>query len=340
MNPVLVEIYRAEVLESFHRGVICIVDRDENVIYSEGNIHQLCYPRSALKFFQQLPMLLSGAAEHFGFEQEEIALMCGSHNGEDMHVQVVTSILNKIGLDASHLLCGAQYPSDKRSANRLIAAGEKPGAIHNNCSGKHAGFLAYSVFLGADTKSYLDPHHPVQSEIRQLVSEFHAMDKNAMQLALDGCSAPIYAIPVYNQALAYMRLVNPAYGDSRLREACNRVVNAAREFPFMIAGSWRYCTDLIQTCADQLIGKTGAEGIYSLAFHKEIAGACIKIDDGKMLPQYNVAQKLVEQSGLFSKEQVAPLHHYMEEPIRNFNKWETGIIKVSDSILSNPWKQA
>lgn len=338
MNPILVEVFRAGVLESFHRGVVCIVDRDEKVVYSEGDIHQLCYPRSALKFFQQIPLLMSGAAEHFDFNTEEIAIMCGSHNGEDRHIQMVNSILKKIGLSPDHLLCGAQYPSDKRSANRLITSGEKPGAIHNNCSGKHAGFLAYSVFLGADIKTYLEPHHPTQTEIRRIAAQFHAMDEAAMHVALDGCSAPIYAIPVYNQALAYMRLVNPAFGDTKLREACDRVVHAAREFPFMIAGSGRYCTDLIQTCADELIGKTGAEGIYSLAFHKEIFGACIKIDDGKMLPQYNVAQKLVERSGLFSKETLAPLHHYMEEPLRNFNNWETGSIKVSDAILKDPWR--
>lgn len=338
MNPILVEVYRGGVLESFHRGVICILDRNENVVYKEGDIRQLCYPRSALKFFQQLPMLMSGAAESFGFSVQDIAIMCGSHNGEDEHVKVVRSILNKIGLNESHLLCGAQYPSDKRCANKLIASGEKPGAIHNNCSGKHAGFLAYSVFLGANIQSYLEPHHPTQKEIRRVVAEFHAMDETAMLVALDGCSAPIYAIPVYNQALAYMRLVNPAFGDAKLRHACDRVVQSAREFPFMIAGSGRYCTDLINACSDQLIGKTGAEGIYSLAFHQEIYGACMKIDDGKMLPQYNVAQKLVERSRLFSDETLAPLHHYMEEPLRNFNNWETGAIRVSDSILSKPWR--
>lgn len=338
MNPVLVEIYRSEVLESFHRGVICIVDGNEKVVYEAGDIHQLCYPRSALKFFQQLPMLMSGAAEAFGFTEQEIAVMCGSHNGEAMHVETVDSILKKIGLGRSSLLCGAQYPSHRRSANELIAAGNKPDAIHNNCSGKHAGFLAYSVYKGADLTDYLSPAHPVQKEIRELTAEFHDRDVQSMQVALDGCSAPIYAIPVYNQALAYMRLVHPAFGDEKLRDACNRVVTAVRTFPLMIAGTGRYCTDLIQACAGQLIGKTGAEGIYSLAFHQEIYGACIKIDDGKMLPQYNVAQKLVERSGLFSDEILSPLHHYVEEPLRNFNDWATGTIRVSDSIFTENWR--
>lgn len=338
MNPILVEIHRGGVLESFHRGVVCIVDRNGEVCYQEGNIHQLCYPRSALKFFQQLPMLMSGSAEKFGFSNKEIAIMCGSHNGEEAHTETVDSILNKIGLSRSDLQCGPQYPSDKRSANKLLISGEKPASIHNNCSGKHAGFLAYAVFLGVSTDDYLSPEHPVQKAIRRVVASFHSLDEEAMPLGLDGCSAPIYAIPVYNQALAYMRLVNPTFGDEKLRKACNRVVEAAREYPLMIAGTGRYCTDLIEVCSDQLIGKTGAEGIYSLAFHREIFGACIKIDDGKMLPQYNVAQKLVEQSQLFNADTLAPLHRYREEPLKNFNKLVTGQIKVADAILAQTWR--
>lgn len=338
MNPILVEIYRAEVLESFHRGVICVVDRDEKVIYQQGDIHQLCYPRSALKFFQQIPLITSGAADSFGFSEEELAIMCGSHNGEAEHLRVVDSILHKIGLDRTALKCGAQYPSDRRSANSLIAAGHKPEAIHNNCSGKHAGFLAYSLFLGADINDYLDPEYPTQKEIRRCVAQFHAMDESAMPLALDGCSAPIYAIPVYQQALAYMRLSHPSFGDEKTRAACERLISAARKHPFLIAGSGRYCTDLIRHCEAELIGKTGAEGIYSMCFHQEILGACIKIDDGKMLPQYNVAQKLVEQSGLFSEEQLALLRPYLTQPIRNFNKWETGKIQVNPEILNRPWR--
>jgi len=338
MNPILVEIYRGEVLESFHRGVICVVDRDGKLIYEQGDIHQLCYPRSALKFFQQIPLISSGAADAFRFTEEELAVMCGSHNGEAEHLRVVNSILNKIGLDSSALLCGAQYPSDRRSANALIAAGKKPEAIHNNCSGKHAGFLAYSLFLGADIKEYLKPNHPTQIEIRRIVAQFHSMDATKMQVALDGCSAPIYAIPVYEQALAYMRLSHPDFADEATSTACLRLIQAARKHPFLIAGSGRYCSDLIQQCESQLIGKTGAEGIYSLSFHQEILGACIKIDDGKMLPQYNVAQKLVEQSGLFSQEQLAPLQPYLSSTIRNFNKWETGRIQVNEEILNRPWR--
>ncbi len=338
MNPVLVEVWRGEVLESFHRGVICVVDREGNVVYEAGDIRQLCYPRSALKFFQQIPLILSGAADAFGFTEEELAVMCGSHNGEEAHQRAVRSILSKIGLSTEHLLCGSQYPSDRKTSNALIAAQEKPGPIHNNCSGKHAGFLALCVFRGQSPEDYINPNHPVQKEIRQVVADFHDMREEDMAVALDGCSAPIYAIPVYRQALAYMRLVNPDFGDDALRSACTRLVDAARKHPFMIAGSGRYCTDLIAHCESEVIGKTGAEGIYSLAFHREIYGACIKIDDGKMLPQYNVAQKLIARSGLFGEDTLNALKRYEEAPIRNFRKFETGQIKVADDILANSWR--
>ncbi|MDX5319596.1 MAG: asparaginase [Bacteroidota bacterium] len=337
-NPILVEVIRGGVLESFHRGVICVVDREGKVILEEGDIRQVCYPRSALKFFQQIPLLMSGAVEAFGFTEEELAVTCGSHNGEERHVNAVDSILRKIGLDRSALQCGAQYPTHRKTANELIAKGIKPEAIHNNCSGKHAGFLALAIYKGLSTHDYLESNHPVQSEIKSLVADFHDMPLHALHGALDGCSAPIFAIPVYHQALAYMRLVNPDFGDTRLRNACDTLVRVAHEHPFMIAGTGRYCTDLMEHCGAELIGKTGAEGIYSLAFHQLGIGACIKIDDGKMLPQYHVAQKLVAQSGLFEPAQLAPLHHYLEAPIVNFSKNVTGSIRVSDAILKHPWR--
>lgn len=338
MNPILVEVKRGGVVESFHRGVICIVDRDGNVIYSEGDVHQLCYPRSALKFFQQIPLLTSGAADAFGFTSKELAVMCGSHGGEPEHVEMVDSILHKIGLQRENLLCGAQVPSGRQAANALQASGMKPEAIHNNCSGKHAGFLAMSVFLGAPAEDYLDPEHPVQKEIRKVCAEFHSYGEQQMVTALDGCSAPIYSIPVYNQALAYMRLVNPEFGDQTTQKACRRLVEAVSEHPMMIAGTERYCTDLIRTCSKELVGKTGAEGIFSIAFHKEVLGATIKIDDGKMQPQYQVAQKLILRSGLFSRQELTPLDKYLEMDIVNFNKWKTGSSVVSDAIFAKPWR--
>jgi len=335
-NPILVEVYRNQVLESFHRGVICVVNKNGEVIYSEGNIHQLCYPRSAMKFFQHIPLIECGAFDYFEFTLEELAVMCGSHNGEKEHIRVVETILSKIGLDESYLHCGAQSPTLRKDSYELILKGEKPRQIHNNCSGKHSGFLAMAVYMKADLASYWKADHPLQMLIKKAVAEMHEYEADKMVTALDGCSAPIFSIPVYNQAIAYKNLVNyQQYRDLR-RRACQLIIEAVKKHPMMVAGTNRYCTDMMEICGKRIIGKTGAEGIYSLSFIEEGAGACIKIDDGKMLPQYNVAQKLIEKTGIFSAETLSPLAHYAQENLTNFNKYITGEIKVSDTILSQP----
>ena len=332
-NPILVEIYRENVLESFHRGVICVVNKNGDIIYSEGDVNQICYPRSAMKFFQHIPLIECGAFDHFNFTLEELAIMCGSHNGEEEHIRVVDSILSKIGLDRSYLHCGTQMPTLKKDVAELTLKGEKPQTIHNNCSGKHAGFLAMCVYMDADTKTYWKADHPLQKLIKKTVAEMHEYDEKKMVTALDGCSAPIFSIPIYNQAIAYKNLVNfNQYGDLRKR-ACRLIIEAVKKFPYMVAGSHRYCTDMMNICGSRIIGKTGAEGIYSLAFLNEGAAACIKIDDGKMLPQYNIAQKLIEKTNIFNSETLKPLAHYSESELKNFNHYTTGSIKTSEQIL-------
>jgi L-asparaginase II len=335
MNPVLVEIYRDKILESFHRGVICVVDENGEIIYSEGDVQQICYPRSALKLIQVLPLLKHGGMEHFGFTLEEIAVMCGSHNGETEHQRVVNSILNKIGLDKEHLFCGPQYPTDRKTANELVKASQKPHHIHNNCSGKHAGFLAYAVLRGWDTKDYINPQHPMQQEILQTTSEFYEYPKEKMTIAFDGCSAPIFSVPVYNQALGYKNLVHTEQFSPERQKASAIVIEAVTKYPYMVAGTKRYCTDMMQITAPKIIGKTGAEGIFSMALPQHKIGVTIKIDDGKMLPQYNVAQRFVEATGLFSQEQLAPLKHYQEAEIINFNKFVTGKITIRKGLFDS-----
>lgn len=331
INPILVEAHRGGLRESFHRGAVCVADAKGTVIFEAGNIHQLCYPRSAMKLLQVIPLLTEAGVEKFDFSLEEIAVMCGSHNGEAEHQRVVKSILEKCGLDESYLACGAQYPTAKREANALIQSGNKAMAIHNNCSGKHAGMLALCALKGWDVETYLKPSHPLQQLILNVCSEFYEYPTNKMVCALDGCTAPIYSVPVYHQALAYKNLVaGPIY--QRYKNACDTIVKAVSEYPFMVAGSGRYCTDMMQITAPKIIGKTGAEGIFCMTFTEKQWGVCIKIDDGKMQPQYNVAQAIVEASGLFNAEQLAPIHHYLCEPLHNFNKLKTGELFVPVSI--------
>jgi L-asparaginase II len=333
MNPILVEVYRNNVLESFHRGVICIVDREGKVIYSEGDIQQICYPRSAMKLIQVMPLLELGGFERFGFTLEEIAVMCGSHNAEPEHLRVVNSILQKIDLDKESLKCGPQYPTSKRDADELIRRSEKPHHIHNNCSGKHAGMLALCKLLNYEIEDYLNPNHPIQKLILQYVEEMYEYSKDKMVTALDGCSAPIYSIPIYNQALAFKNLVATDSYTPERKLACKKIVEAMSTYPFMVAGSKRYCSDMMKVCGSRIIGKTGAEGLFCMSLLQEQIGVCIKIDDGKMLPQYNVAQALVEATGIFDKEILLPLNSYKQADLSNFNKLITGEINVREGLF-------
>jgi L-asparaginase II len=335
MNPVLVEVYRGNVLESFHRGVVCVVNNKGEITFSLGDVEQLCYPRSAMKLLQVIPFIVDGGMQKFGITLEEIAIMCGSHNAEPEHLRVVNSILQKIGLEKDALQCGPQYPSSKRDANLLIKADEKPQHIHNNCSGKHAGMLAACVLNGWSTENYINPQHPLQQRILDICSLMYEYPKEKMAIALDGCSAPIFSVPVYNQALGFKNLVTNTQFDQNIQDACAIIVKAVSAYPFMVAGTGRYCTDMMNITAPKIIGKTGAEGIFCMTFTEQQLGVCIKIDDGKMLPQYNVAQALIEASGLISKGDYAPLHPYAAAEIKNFNKLITGATKVNQELFKS-----
>lgn len=331
-NPILVEVRRGEVLESFHRGVICIVGHDNRILYSVGDVQQICFPRSALKFFQQIPLLCSGAVEHFGFTEKEIALFCGSHNGEHTHVDTVRGILAKIGLDESALLCGPQMPTLREDQYELIKADLQPQRIHNNCSGKHAGFLAYCVYRNWPTDNYIDPAHPLHQEILDVIADFHEYPKAQIQQGVDGCSAPIFAFPVFNQAVAYKNLVYPARFSEAVQKACKTMVDAIVKYPEMIAGKKRYCSDLMRLSEGKLIGKTGADGVYSIGIRDLNYGICIKVDDGKMGPQYNIAQAVIEQLGILSEAANSRLRHYVHHENRNFGNMVTGETVVSENV--------
>lgn len=331
-NPVLVEVYRANVLESFHRGVICVVNENNDVIFSKGNVEQVCYPRSAMKFIQVLPLIALGGIEKFGFTLEEIAVMCGSHNAEQEHINTVESILAKIGLNRNDLFCGPQYPSAKNEANALIKQDKKPEHIHNNCSGKHAGMLALCQLINVPITDYINPNHAIQQLILEYVAKIYEYPRAKMVTALDGCSAPIYSIPVINQAIGFKNLVSNNY-DEKLANACKIMIEAVGKYPFMVAGSKRYCTDMMQITAPKIIGKTGAEGVFCMSLPEQKLGVCIKIDDGKMLPQYNVAQAFVEATGFFNQETLKLLHHYLQETLTNFNKFTVGEIKAVDGLF-------
>ena len=318
-NPILVENIRGEVVESFHRGSFCVVDEHGKVIWSVGDIEQVSFPRSALKYFQHIPFLLSGGFDAMGFTERELAIMCASHNGEDMHLEVVNDVLQKISLNADHLKCGPQQPTLKKDYVALIKANHEPSCMHNNCSGKHAGFLAHCVNSQLSIDDYLSPNHPLHTAIKEITALFYEMDASELALGVDGCSAPIFGMPLRNQALAYKNLVAPMpWKNDALTQICHLIVEAVTKYPELVAGTKRYCTDLMKVTQGRIVGKTGADGVYCLSIPHKKWGIAIKIDDGKMGPQYQVAQEILLKLDLLTNDEAKQLESHWHCDNKNF----------------------
>jgi L-asparaginase II len=263
------------------------VDGNGRSICALGSPETVTYLRSSGKPFQALPVVFSGAADRFSFTEQEVAIACGSHNGETIHVETVRSMLRKIGLPESALKCGVHEPYSVEVARGLIRRQEQATPIQNNCSGKHAAMLALAKHLGAPTETYDEPANPVQQMILQTVSDFSGVPVNEVVLGTDGCGVPVFAIPVQAMALMYARLVlPPANIPAGVRKACKRIIEAMISFPVMIGGTRdRLDTELIRAGAGRLISKIGAEGVYTIGVlpcrdWPQGIGFALKVEDG------------------------------------------------------------
>lgn len=334
-NPILVQSMRGEVVESFHRGVICVINKEKKIVFSLGDVEQVCYPRSAMKFFQHIPFFSRGGAEEFDLTLEEIALICSSHNGEKQHVETVKKILAKGGFTENDLECGAQMPELSSDQADLIKSEQKPSSIHNNCSGKHTGFLLFCRLLGVDHKNYISPEHTIQKIIAETCSRYYETPISDSHIGIDGCSAPIFSYTVYKQAVAYQNLINPIDFPEKEQKACAVMIEAVTTYPFMIAGTKRYCTELMGVAGDNVVGKTGADGVYCMSIFNQDLAVCIKVDDGKMGIQYVVAQSLLSNSGLISKAQAAILERFVHYETKNFGGLIVGEIRPNPELNFN-----
>lgn len=279
-NPFLVDVARGAMVESRHRGRFVVVDADGRILASGGDVDAPVFPRSAIKFLQALPLVESGAADAFGLSPAELAISCASHGGETRHVATVAAWLARMGLGEGDLECGAHMPSSAAAAEALLRAGDKPGALHNNCSGKHAGMLATCRHLGDATRGYIQPGHPQQ---RRVVDAFEAMlglDLAHVPLGVDGCGLPQFAIPLRALATGIARFGAPDRLPALRATACRRLAAAILAEPFMLAGTGRFCTRAIEACGGRAVIKTGAEGVYVAAIPAQGLGIALKIDDG------------------------------------------------------------
>ena len=244
-NPVLVEVTRGDLVESRHRGAAALVDAAGRVVMAWGDIERPIYARSALKPLQALPLVESGAADHFALGQRELALACASHHGEAPHVAVVSAWLARIGCSAADLECGSHPPLDAAAAASLIRRGEAPSALHSNCSGKHSGFLTTARFLGEATGGYVAPDHPAQRRILAALEAMTGLDLSRAARGTDGCGIPVIAIPLSGLARAMARMVDPKGVAAERAAAARRLLEAMAAEPLMVSGSTGFATALL-----------------------------------------------------------------------------------------------
>ena len=279
-NPMLVEVTRGTMVESRHRAAFAISDTDGRLVLSAGDVERPVYPRSAIKPLQALPLIESGAADAYSLSAAEIALACASHGGEPRHVAAVLAWLERIGCRVGDLECGIHPPSNEAAMQAMLRGGLGASPAHNNCSGKHTGFLTLARHTGAATKGYIAYQHPVQQRVLGALETMTGLDLGAAPRGIDGCGIPVIGIPLGNLALAFARLTDPRDQPEARQAACERVCAAMAAEPFMVAGSGRYCTRVITATGGNALIKTGAEGVYCGALPKLGLGVALKVDDG------------------------------------------------------------
>jgi len=321
----LVEVRRGAITESRHRGHIAAVDPDGNVLAKLGVPGTVTFLRSSCKPHQAIPLVSSGAADHFGFTEKEIAVACGSHSGESIHTEAVSSMLQKIGLDKSALKCGIHEPFSVEVARQLRESGTPPDVLQNNCSGKHAGMLALALHLNAPTDDYDQPENPAQILIGKVVAQFSGVPIEDISIGIDGCGVPVFGVTVRAMAQMYARLVSPPPGfDEKTRDACKRIVKAMINHPEMVGGSVeRLDTELIRAARGELISKVGAEGVYTVAVLPSADwpqgfGLALKIEDGEdRRARPTVVIEALRQLGVLKDESLEAVASYAFFPVTN-----------------------
>jgi L-asparaginase II len=322
------QLSRGGHLESLHFGAIAVVNTNGELVASYGDVQQATFLRSAAKPFQALPFVLAGGVEHYDLTSAELALMCASHSGTDEHVQVFNTLLQKCGVSEEQLLCGVHPPFHAATAERFQKAGAPLTSARHNCSGKHAGMLACAKLRGWDAQSYVDPAHPLQKEIFAIFGELAGLAPEALGLGIDGCSAPNWAAPLYNTALAYARLIDPAGLPVAQAAACRRIGDAMRAHPDMVGGPQRFDTDLMRATASRLLAKGGAEGFQAIGLPPGALGAgspgmgiALKIadGDGRNWASHSVALEVLHQLGALDSSELALVSAY--GPRRVVTNW-------------------
>jgi len=331
-NPVLVEVLRGGVVESRHRGAVAVVDADGKAVATVGDVARPVFPRSAVKAIQALPLLESGAADAYGFTEREIALACASHSGEPAHAELARQMLARAGLDESAYECGSHWPLGQEATIALARSGASPTQLHNNCSGKHAGFLCTCVHEGIERHGYVAHGHRLQEMVREALESVTGAAHGSDICGTDGCSIPTYAVPLRNLALGFARMATGA-GLSRERAAAaRRIFAACTAEPFYVAGTGRADTAMMEAGRGRIFTKTGAEGVFCAAIPELGLGIALKCDDGATrAAEVMVAETL---AGLLPEDD--PLRSRLAEmarpPLKNWRGIEVGGLRPAAAL--------
>ncbi len=337
-NPVLVNVWRGGIVESAHRGAFAVVDADGTLHSHIGDIERPIFPRSAVKLLQALPLVASGAADALKLSDEELALACASHGGEAMHSRTAAAMLAKAGVDVQALECGSHWPYHEATVHEMARRGETPSALHNNCSGKHAGFVCLGCHLAGDTNElrgwlagYVKPEHPVMLEVSAALQASTGWDLAQSARGTDGCSIPTHAIPLRHLAHAFAKVATGQGLSPEHARAAARLRAACAAAPQMVGGTGRVDTRLMQHFGERLCCKVGAEGVYCAALPELGLGIAIKMDDGNNSRAAEallaaLLQRLLPAAG---DADAALLQSVADAPLLNRNGMEIGRLSAA-----------
>jgi len=326
--------YRGSLADLSHHGYIVVTDTDGKILWQLGDANRMTYSRSSAKLFQAIPVIESGATEEFGITDKELAVMCASHRGEPFHTEAVLSILKKAGLDESYLQCGIHYPYAPYVETELKAKGLQPTTVHNNCSGKHSGFLVTAKKMGYSLDDYYVPSHPLQKNVTEVIAKVCDYPADKIEIGIDGCGMPLHAMPIYKFAQGMARMSKPeTLRDEGLARASARITKAITAHPEMVNGTNGFTTELMQTFGDRLFCKSGANAFYALGLKDKGIGICLKMDGGRSDVVPIAMLEILVQIGVITKDeaQTVPSHKPVTI-LRNHKKEEIGKV-VTEFVL-------
>jgi len=319
-----VVVTRGGLVESRHRVHAAVVGPRDTLIGTAGDPRITSFWRSGFKPLQVIPFVATGALDDLGWGDDELALACASHGGEPEHVALARAMLQDIGLEEGDLACGAHEPLSMRGVRLARESGTRISRLHNNCSGKHAAMLARAQVAGWPIAGYEQASHPVQTSILDVVASWTAVPPNAMTLAIDGCGVPVVALSLEAMARAYSRLGAAAAGGE---EVAGRVVHAMRARPFLIGGTDRFDSAIIEDTGGRVVAKVGAEGIHSATVPDMGIGIAVKVEDGAQRAQQPAVVWLLQQLGVLDESLTPRLAEYLVKPIRNTRNEIVGEIR-------------